>query len=360
MQSSDISFLRLQNQHLIGEKFKTPEEVVRHLGAVQAQDYAAAKWSIGQRMKNTSDEIIEKYYNEGKILRTHIMRPTWHFVVPENIRWMQELTKNRVKQFMNTYNKKLELDEKVFSKSNDTIVKALSGGNYQTRQELKKVLERRGIRTDVQRLAHIVAYAELDALIVSGPRRGKQFTYALMDERVQKTKSLSRDESLSKLAKLYFSSHGPAQMKDFAWWSGMTIKDAQEGISMIKSQLTEETVAGKTYWFVQDKKPLPNQALLTCHLLSIYDEYTIAYKDRNALDGGRYIEKFIGMGSALTSVLIMNGQLIGTWKRALKKDSVEISIKPLRKLTNPEVEAIEKEVSEYSTFLQLTAKYYIQ
>lgn len=346
----EIAGQRLFNQHLSGNPFAKPEDVVKHLGAVQAQDFAAAKWSVGMRVENATDETVERAFNEGRILRTHIMRPTWHFVSPKDIRWMQELTKNRVKQLMNTYNRKLELTDALFAKSNKVIVKALQDNNFLTRQELKKILESIGIKTDVQRLAHIIMYAELDALICSGPRRGKQFTYALLEERVSSVKKVQDDEALAKLTLKYFSSHGPSQLKDFSWWSGLTVKDAHEGLSMVKSKLREETVDGKTYWFSANTI-ITRHPPLTARLLSIYDEYTIAYKDRSALGGEKYVEKLLSMGNALTSVLILDGIIAGTWKRVLKKNRVEISIKPFRKLMKPEQEAIKQESERYGKFL---------
>ncbi len=185
MNTSEILKLRLYNSGLSHSPFKSAVEAVSHSGAVQAQDFSAAKWALGLRIKNSTDEDIEKAFNDGKILRIHVMRPTWHFVRPEDIRWMLELTAPRVKSLLANYNRKLGLDDALFARSNSAIVKALEGRTYLTRQELNAILADTGIGTDVQRLAHIITRAELDGLICSGPRRGKQFTYALLDERVE-------------------------------------------------------------------------------------------------------------------------------------------------------------------------------
>jgi hypothetical protein len=354
MTFSDIKYLRLLNQHLVGKKFATPHAAVSYFGGVQSQDYFAASWSLGQRIENATDKTIDEAFNEGKILRTHVMRPTWHFVAPEDLRWMLELTSQRIKQFMNHYNKKLELDDALFKKSTALIVKVLKEKKYATRQELKTELTNVGIHTDVQRLGHIVGWAELDAIICSGPRIGKQFTYALLDERAPKGKKLKREEGLAELAKRYFTSHGPAQLKDFSWWSGLTVKDAQEGIDIIKSTLEEETIEGKTYWFTKDIKATkqPSKA----YILSIYDEYTIAYNDRSALGAQDYFERIISMGNALTGVIIFNGIMIGTWKRVIKKNTVEIKLSPFEKLNKVEEEALSKEARDYGKFLGLEPK----
>lgn len=229
MNAAEIRKLRLYNTGLSNVPFKTAPDAVSHLGAVQAQDFSAAKWGLGLRVKNSTDKGMEKAFNQGKILRTHVMRPTWHFITPDDILWMLELTAPRVKTTLASSNRRLKLDDDLLSKSNAAITKALENHAYLTRQELKIVLAYAGIDTDVQRLAHIIMWAELDGLICSGPKREKQFTYALLEERVEKTGKLSRRQALSNLAVNYFRSHGPAQVKDFSWWSGLTLKDAKRG-----------------------------------------------------------------------------------------------------------------------------------
>jgi hypothetical protein len=354
MDAKEIRKLRLYNSGLSNSPFKTASDAVSHLGAVQAQDFSAAKWSLGLRIKNSTDGCIEKAFNEGKILRTHVMRPTWHFIAPENIRWMLELTAPRVKTTLTSYNRKLKLDDDLFLKSNAAIAHALQDHTYLTRQELKKLLKDIGINTDVQRLAHIVMQAELNGLICSGPRRGKQFTYALLEERVKKAKKLSRKKALANLATNYFKSHGPAQLKDFSWWSGITVKDAKEAIDSIKQKLKQTTHDGKIYCLLNHKTvkiPTPPPALL----LSIYDEYAIAYKDRGDISKSRDIERMISMGNALTAAIILDGKVAGTWKKSLKKNKVEIRINPFRKLNAEEQKVIETEIDRYGKFLGIPA-----
>jgi hypothetical protein len=365
MASSDIVTLRLHNQHLSNPTFKSPAEVVEYLGAVQAQDYAAAKWSVGLRMKDSTEEIIEQSFNDGLILRTHVMRPTWHFVMPQDIRWMLELTAPQVKRLMVHYDRKLEITSELISKCKNIVEKALAGGKYLTRTEIADLFEKAKIPARGQRLGHIMMAMELDALICSGPRRGKpaspkttsrggQFTYALIEERAPKVKKLNREESLANLAIKYFAGHGPAQIKDFSWWSGLSIKDSTIAVELIKSKLTQEILDGKIYFFFPASKVI-KQPSPTAHLLSIYDEYVIAYKDRSALGSTRYVEKFISMGNALTAVIILNGFLVGTWKRIIKKENLEVLLSPLRDLTKSEVEAMDKAAKQYSEFLGLNA-----
>jgi Winged helix DNA-binding domain len=229
---------------------------------------------------------VEKSFNEGKFLRTHVMRPTWHFVLPEDIRWMLELTSPRVKRILAPYDMKLDITKGWLSQSQAVIEKALEGKINLTRADLAEQLEKKNLTARGQRLAHILAYAELNALICSGPRKGKQFTYALLDEVVPKWRKLNREEALAKLALKYFTSHGPAQNSDFAWWSGLSAKDANDGISLIQPKLNQTNLNGKTYWFspkTEEDERLDSATLDSAQqafLLSIYNEYTIAYKDR--------------------------------------------------------------------------------
>jgi hypothetical protein len=249
-------------------------------------------------------------------------------------------------------NRKLALDDAMFARSNELIARALRGGNQLTRQELKAVLERAGIHTDVQRLAHLVMRAELDALICSGPRRGQQFTYALLEERVPKAKNLSRDEALAALTLRYFLSHGPAQLTDFTWWSGLTMNDAKAGIEMVRSELVEETLHDLSYWSSPPKRVTARKGP-RAFLLSLYDEFTIAYKDRSALGEGRYTERLLARGNALTSVLLLDGQIAGTWRRVLKGGRVEITVKPFMRLGRGGKEVIAAEAHRYGKFLEM-------
>ncbi|HYU15343.1 MAG TPA: crosslink repair DNA glycosylase YcaQ family protein, partial [Candidatus Acidoferrum sp.] len=177
----DIVRRRLENEHLVGAPLARPEDVVRWLGAVQAQDYAGAKWGVAQRAAACGDADVEEAFQSGRILRTHVLRPTWHFVMPADVRWMLQLTAPRIKAAMGHYDRKLDLTPAVYARSNAAIAVALQGGVHLTRQELARVLDAAGIAARGQRLGHLMVRAELDAVVCSGPRRGKQFTYALLD-----------------------------------------------------------------------------------------------------------------------------------------------------------------------------------
>jgi hypothetical protein len=268
--------------------------------------------------------------------------------MPQDIKWMLELTAPRIKSMLGHSNRKLKLDDTLLKKTNRAIAKAVQGHNYLTRQELKALLADKGIKTNVQRLAHIVGWAELDGLICSGPRREKQFTYALLEERAPKATCMTKEEALANLAMRYFTSHGPAQVKDFSWWSGLSMKDCQEALTLVQPKVEQSAVDNKTYWFSPYSKKIASPP--TALLLSIFDEYAIAYKDRSDLSDKRDVERMISMGNSLTAVLILDGRVAGTWKRVMEKGRITLSISSFRKLSAGEKDAIEAQASKYGKF----------
>jgi hypothetical protein len=349
----DICGQRLANQHLTRQTIDKPSEVVRMLGAVQAQDYGGAKWGVAQRTRGATDAAVEKELDEGAILRTHLLRPTWHFAAAADIRWMLALTGPRVKRALSSYDPKLGIDEEIIRKSQKILSKALKGGKHLTRAELGQVMERAGIRTDgTQRLAHIVMHAEQDALICSGPRRGKQFTYGLLKERAPRAKVLKGDEALAELAKRYFNTRGPATVDDFAWWSGLTKTAARRGIEAAGSEIEHETIAGRGHWFptpVRVRRKIP-----FAHLLPNYDEYFIGHKDRSAIGSVLRASGWDGDVSFLGGhILTINGQIVGGWSRVQKGEKNTVKLKLLMELRDDEHRAVAAEVRRFGDFLGL-------
>jgi len=347
----DITATRLRNQRLSAGRLTHPEDVVSWLGAVQAQVYGDAKWALGLRMLRSADAEVEAAFTEGRILRTHVMRPTWHFVTPADIRWLLALTAPRVSAAMAPYNRRLELDATVFRRAQRAMVRALRGGRQLTRQELKVVIQRAGVHADgVQRLAHIVMQAELDAVICSGARRGKQFTYALLDERVPMSRPLSRDDAIAELARRYFTSHGPAQVHDFAWWSGLTVADARAGLEAVERVLASDTMDGRTYWFPPSVRT-PN-GTRPSYLLPLFDEYLIAYRDRSAAVGvSRWTRT--AARDPFSAPIVVNGQVVGGWKRRQNGSRIGIGLTPFGPLRKRDVSAISAAARAYAAFLDI-------
>jgi Winged helix DNA-binding domain len=327
MTKSDLLSARLHNQKLTSPRFEKPVDVVRWLGAVQAQDFNAAKWALALRMRNPTDATIEEAFNKGQILRTHVMRPTWHFVAPEDIRWLLQLTAPRVNLRAGPNYRKFELDAAVFKRSNKIFAKALAGGKHLMRPALKSMLNAEGIDvTDPVRLAHVLLRAELDGVICSGPRIGKQFTYALLEERAPAVEILERDAALAELTQRYFRSHGPATLQDFVWWSGLTVEDAKRGMAQVGSPPSPRT------------KQSPN----TAHLLPAFDEYFVAYRDRQIAAGS------LSPWDVLGPTFIIDGIAAGKWKRTNRGD---IELNAARALKKSEKLALKEAVEGYLAFV---------
>lgn len=354
MKTLDIALERLTNQRLSSPELKKAAEVVRWMGAVQAQDYNAAKWALGIRMRSATDEIIEKAFAAGEILRTHVMRPTWHFVTPADIRWLLKLTAPRVNAANGHYYRKLELDEAVFKRTNKAIANALSGGRQLTRNLLRSAVQRAGVSTDDPlRFNYILVRAELDGVICSGARQGKQFTYALLDERVPETQHLSRDEALANLTRRYFTSHGPAALPDFVWWSGLSVKDANSGLDLVQRHLLKEVIDGKTYWR-SSSVPTLKRSEGDAHLLPAFDEYLVSYKDRSAAFEAKNRKETPGGNMTLGPVVVIRGRVIGSWTRSLGEKSVRITLNHFAPVSKTERQLVANAADRYGVFLGKT------
>ncbi|HLX40859.1 MAG TPA: winged helix DNA-binding domain-containing protein [Ktedonobacteraceae bacterium] len=352
MTNLDIAHRRLHNQLITQQIFEKPDDVVQWMGAVQAQDYASAKWALGLRLPNATDNAIEQAFSDGAFIRTHVMRQTWHFVSPADIRWLLALTAPYVNATNAYYYRQQALDDAILRRSNAVLAKALQGGKQLTRPELKSALQQAGIISDNPlHFGLIVMHAELDGIICSGARRGKQFTYALLDERVPQARMLEHDEALAELAQRYFTSHGPATLQDYVWWSGLPVADARAGLGMVKPQLTHEVVGDQTYWSSPSSLPAKDVAQ-TAHLLPTYDEYTVGYKDRSAVFDIAHTHKLDSRSNSLLSyIMVLDGQVVGTWKRTMKKEVI-ITPSLFTPLNEAETHAFSAPANRYGAFLE--------
>lgn len=315
---------------------------MRWFGAVQSQDFEAAKWALALRMQSATNAAIEEAFNRGAILRTHVMRPTWHFVTRDDIRWLLELTAPGVNVRCGSGYRMFELDSTVFKRSHKILERALRDGKHLSRSELRRRLNESGVEAnDTVRMGHILIRAELDRVVCSGPRIGRQLTYALFDERVPATKAIDRDEALAKLTRLYFRSHGPATLQDFVWWSGLTTADAKRGLELVR--LEKLTIGEKVYWSIRSNEALGHSPY-TAHLLPVFDEYFVAYKDREIVFGS---QDGMSTWDTLGPAIVINGVAAGTWN----KKSVEVKF--TRALKKTERAAIAQATTRYAEFISV-------
>jgi hypothetical protein len=345
MSTEEILHFRLKNQLLTGSRFKKPEDVVAWMGAMQAQEYAMAKWAIGLRMKgDPSGEDVESAFQRGKIIRTHVMRPTWHFVSPEGLRALLHLTAPRVHTLNAYYYKQTELDKNIFSKCHKVIERSLRDGQHLTRDELSEDLAEAGIKAEGIRLAYIFIHAELEQLICSGPRRGKQFTYSLIDEWVQEVSKKSHEEMLAWFTEKYFTTRGPATANDFSYWSGLTLKEVKEGIALVSGKLNEEKFEdGKTYYYATPKKSKLDP--LQTFLMPDYDEYAMSYKERKVIADMRGYN-----ATGYEKWLVIEGKIRGSWSKVLKGKTQTLTTTPFSSLNKTQKEAVSFAIERYQKF----------
>jgi hypothetical protein len=341
----------MHNLALLDQRFETSEEVVRWLGAVQSQDYGPAKWSIGQRTHALRDADVDAAIAAGRLLRTHVLRSTWHFVLPEDIRWMQALTGPRV-HAQNAYMyRQLELGEDLLAKTESVIVRALQAGRQLTRLELARELQAAGIAAQGQRLGYILMSAELNGSICSGGMQGKQHTYALLEDRAP---SLTRDEALAKLTLRYFTSHGPATVNDFKWWSSLTLAEIKTGLSMVSEKLECEAINGSTYWFAvppPTTKHKPSEPAV--QLVQGYDEYTVGFSESKYVLDTAGARLHFGDRPIFNLVVLLDSQMAGCWKRSISKDTVLIEVAMYRPFDKPQLEALYVAAQQHADFLGL-------
>jgi hypothetical protein len=339
---------RIFTQHLAGPKLSEPHEMVRLLAAVQSQEYAHGFWSLGMRTRGSTYADVRSAFDEGRILRTHMLRTTWHFVTPEDIRWMLGATSSRVIASFGSSFRSHGLDDRTQRKTSEQVVKMLDGGTYLTRKEIGAELERRGVPTAGQRLAYMVMSAELHGLICSGPMRGAQHTYAVLDKRVPPGLTYDKEEAQTELAFRFFKGHGPASLTDFTRWSSLTVTEAREAIQAAAARLDSTEVDGQTQWF-DPTAPKPRSAQLTAHLLPLYDEAWLTYPKLNfeTAPGHPHPPDM----RLFTGSIIVGVRNVGTWRRTITKKTLTIDTDLATGLDARSQKAVHTAVQRLTDFL---------
>ena len=351
----DVVRRRTVAQRLTGAAaFATPAEAVAWSGAVQAQEYAEALWSLGLRVADHSAADVEAACDRGEILRTHVMRPTWHFVAAADLRWLLRLTGARVQAKTAGRRRELGLDDATLARCHEALAAVLGDGEPRTRRELGAALAAAGIDLAGQRLPHTLGHAELAGVIASGPRRGKQHTYLLLEGRVPAAPQRSREEDVAELVRRYFTSHGPATLRDFAWWSGLTLADGRAGIAALGEVLVGEEGADGTPWFSASATaaaPPRDERPPDVLLLGTFDELTVAHRDlRNVYADGRATNEL------LIRPIVVDGITAGGWTRRLARREVTIETVPHAPLDERQDAALRAAADRFGAFLRLPAR----
>lgn len=347
-----ISNIRLLNQQLLNPLFSSPKELVSWMGAMQAQNYPMVKWAVGMRLKSAKNQTVEEALRKGEILRTHVMRPTWHLVAAEDIRWMLKLSAQRIIAANDSYAKgyDLEISEELYTKSYHLLEKILCGQKSLTRQEIADHFNRSGIQVDTHRMTRFMSRAEQIGIVCSGEDKGGKCTYALLEERVAPVPEITKDEALARLARSYFRSHSPAVLQDFIWWSGLPITEARQAIYLIESELTAEQWNGQT-WYVHMDCRMRGKVAGCLHLLPSYDEYLLGYKDRTDVLPKEHYPKAFTNNGLFYPVLLHEGQVIGNWNKSARKGGKLIEHSCFRSHDCMDEDALNREKERYIQFL---------
>lgn len=351
MNQDELLRIRSCVQQISGSQFSTAEQIATWMGALQAQDYSMSKWAFGIRLPSSTEETVNKEIDEGKIIRTHALRPTWHFVPAKDLHWIIELSAQQIKTAMSYRDKQLELTENVFNHCNNLIERSLRDQNHKSREELITELKNANIRVDENRASHIFMRAEIEGIICSGKQKKGKITYALIRERIPlKGPKLTREEALKELAHRYFTSRGPATIKDFSWWSGLSASRANLALELNKPELQSIMIADQTYWFSDSIKKTeidPYGSLL----LPSYDEFLISYRNREAAISQTDHKTAVSNNGVFYPTILTNGKIAGTWKRNIKGDTVFISTNMFSKENKDLQKHLNKSLIRYSEFL---------
>jgi hypothetical protein len=355
MKLPDPSQMRLSRTGLAVPIAGGPARVVeRHL-AMQAQDFGPAKWSVGQRLGGITDTEVERSFSKGSILRTHVLRPTWHFVSRRDLRWLMQLSGPRVQKGLGPRYRRLALDVGTRTRVEKIIASELAGGAL-SRKELNEVLRRSHIDTEGQRLPHLLIHCELESVVCSGPRRNNEHTYALFDERVGTGRLFDRDRAMVELVRRYLTGHGPATIKDIGWWSGMTGSDIKEALRAMDTEVDSAEIGGKKLWSLGDATPGP--VISRVHLLQAYDELVVGYSESRYLGDPRAEQaRSAFMGRSLpTGVVLLGTRIAGHWRRSIRDKKVEVEVLLYASLRGADKIALQDAVEELGRFLNRPAE----
>lgn len=350
MTTRDLLRARLYFQKLNQPAFRTPADMVRYFGAVQAQDYLGSLWAVGQRTIDATEKTVENAIADRSIVRSWPMRGTIHYTLPEDLRWMLDLLAPRIIKKSMYSHKQFGITRKHLLKSRAVLEKEMASGKILERREVYEILQRNGVDSSNLRGPHILGHLAREKVVCTGPRSGKQPTFVLLDDWIPVKKTLTEEESLAELASRYFKSHGPATVYDFAWWTGLTTTEAGRAIAMVQSQLRKVSVDGNDYWMTDDGE-LSDKAKSSVRLLPAYDEFLVSYADRSASET-EASKKFTDRGQAIfTSVVIVNGLVAGTWKREITNKGVSVKVRKFEKLSKQVEAGIKREMKRYAKFI---------
>ena len=350
----DIARWRLRSQHLVPPFAASAREAVGSLVAVQAENPGPAAWAVASRTPNPEKADVATLLNDGAVLRTHVLRPTWHFVLAEDIGWLLDLTGPRVRRVTDQQLRTTHgLDQRCIDLAVEVVTQALASRGHLTRAQLAEELRERGIAISGQALMILLADIELDGLICSGATVNGEHTYALMSERAPTRRRLERAEALAELALRYFTGHGPATERDLAYWATLTLTDVRAGVQQVRDRLESFHHDGRTFWHAPGDAPRGAQQPAG-HLLQILDETYRGYQhSRWVLDAAGVVPR---TRENATGMALVDAQLIAAMRRTIARDRIQFDLRPYQALTASQVDALDQAAQRYGGYLGLSAR----
>ncbi|TDD91086.1 winged helix DNA-binding domain-containing protein [Actinomadura darangshiensis] len=353
VRDADVARWRLRSQHLVRPHVGSAGEAVSSLLAVQAENPGQAAWAVASRTRNPDQADLGALLDDGAIVRTHVLRPTWHFVRAEDIGWLLDLTGPRVRrvtgqQLRNAHG----LDDRSIDRAVAAMMEALASRGRLTRAQLAEELLGRGVPASGQMVMILLAHAELDGLICSGRAVDGEHAYALMAERVPAPRRLDRADALAELALRYFTGHGPATERDLAYWATLTLTDVRAGLRRVRDRLDSFEHDGRTFWHAPADAPGEPQDPAG-HLLQVLDETYRGYQDsRWVLDAAGDVPR---TRVSAVGMALVDAQLVADMRRTIGRDHVRFDLRPYRALTRPEIEALDRAARRCGEYLRLEA-----
>jgi hypothetical protein len=335
----------------------TAAEATTALGslvAMQGQEFAYALWALAQRVgpedRPTHADMLAAF-DRGEILRTHVLRTTWHLVLPQDLRSLLRLTTPRLRRMTAFYDRRLGLDRPELDRAQRVLAAEVSGGRHRTRKELAAALTAAGIEASGQRLGHLMMHAEFDEVLISGAMAGKQHTYAAFDERVPaEPRPFDEDTALTELAGRYAATRAPVTAKDLAAWASLTVTRARAGLEAAGCE--REEVDGLALYHPAGQPPAPHEEPAPrVDLLQGYDEMIMSYSESRRViirDGG--VLPVPNWDNYLHAVLI-DGILAGHWRHQLAARDAVIALQPIRRWSAAEHRAVAVAVARYGRYL---------
>ena len=342
---------RLTQQQIEHTAFKTPHEVVAWFGVMQGQDYAGVKWSIGLRMQHGTDAAVEQALIERRIVRTWAVRGTLHMLVAEDLRWLVALLGQRLIASGARRYRELELDAPTLARSADLIAEHLSDGKSHSRTAILTMLHQHHISTAGQRAPHILQHAALRGLICQTNTVRNTPNYVAVDDALPHGKPMSPEEAVAELARRYFTSHGPATLNDFAWWSGLKVSDARAGIAANRAHLDEARIHDEAHWFAPLQQAVTPQPRV--HLLPGFDEYLLGYQRREDVIPRQHHAHWTHGNGMFTPLFVIDGRIAGRWKRTTTRNKITLDATSIHKLSSQDVTALHEAADQYGQFLGL-------